>query len=52
MKNFLKVVVSILALFGAVIGILAIIDKIKNKNRIKGDYLECETVEGEETEEE
>ena len=47
MKNFLKVVVSILALFGAAVGALAIIDRIKNKNRIKGDYLECETIEGE-----
>lgn len=50
MKNFLKVVISLLALFGAVIGALAIIDRIKNKNRIKGNYLECETVEGEEEE--
>lgn len=48
MKNFLKVVISLLALFGAAVGTLAIIDKIKNKNRIKGNYLECETVEGEE----
>ncbi len=47
MKNFFKVIVSILAIFGAAVGALAIIDKIKNKNRIKGDYLECETVEGE-----
>ncbi len=50
MKNFLKVAISILAVFGAVIATLAIIDKIKNKNRIKGDYLECETTEGEENE--
>ena len=50
MKNFLKVVVSILAIFGAAVGILAIIDKVKNKNRIKGDYLECDTAEAEEIE--
>lgn len=48
MKNFFKVVISLLALFGAAVGALAVIDKIKNKNRIKGNYLECETVEGEE----
>lgn len=45
MKNFLKITVSLLALFGAVVGALAIIDRIKNKNRIKGDYLECDAEE-------
>ena len=43
MKNFLKAIVSLLAVFGAVIGALAIFDKISNKNRIKGDYLECDS---------
>lgn len=42
MKSFLKVLISILALFGAAIGALAIYDKFSNKNRIKGDYLECD----------
>ena len=45
MKNLFKFIVSLLALFGAAVGALAVIDKIKNKNRIKGDYLECETIE-------
>lgn len=47
MKNFFKFIVSLLALFGAAVGALAIFDKVKNKNRIKGDYLECETIESE-----
>lgn len=45
MKGFLKFLVSILAVFGAMIGALAIFDKFSNKNRIKGDYLECDTEE-------
>lgn len=40
MKGFLKFLVSLFAFFGATIGALAIFDSIKNKNRIKGDYLE------------
>ena len=47
MKGFFKFIVSLLALFGAAVGALAIVDKIKNKNRIKGDYLECDAVEDE-----
>ncbi len=42
MKNVWKVIVAILALFGALVGALVVVDKIKNKNRIKGDYLECD----------
>lgn len=42
MKKFLTLIISLLAIFGAVIGALAILDKFKNKNRIKGDYLECD----------
>lgn len=42
MKGFLKVFLSLLAVVGAVIGALAIFDKISNKHRIKGDYLECD----------
>lgn len=41
MKGFLKFLSSVLALFGAIIGALAIFDKFTNKNRIQGDYLEC-----------
>ena len=43
MKTFWKVLISVLAVFGAVVSALVIIDKIQNKNRIKGDYLECDT---------
>ncbi len=52
MKGFFKFIVSLLAVFGAVIGALAVFDKISNKNRIKGDYLECDTEETEISEEE
>ncbi|MBQ4119851.1 MAG: hypothetical protein IJD45_05625 [Clostridia bacterium] len=45
MKGFFKFIVSLFALFGAAVGALAIFDKVKNKNRIKGDYLECETID-------
>lgn len=45
MKSFLKFIVSLFALFGAAIGALAVFDKAKNKNRIKGDYLECDNSE-------
>ena len=48
MKNVWKVIVAILALFGALVGALVIVDKIKNKNRIKGEYLECDSEEPEE----
>lgn len=52
MKGFLKFIVSIFAVFGAVIGALAIFDKFSNKNRIKGDYLECNVEETEDENEE
>lgn len=51
MKGFLKFLGAIIAVFTAVIGALAIFDKLSNKNRIKGDYLECNTP-AEEAEEE
>ena len=44
MKNAWKIIVAILALFGALVGVLVIVDKIKNKNRIKGEYLECDDI--------
>ena len=43
MKGFLKFLVSLFALFGAAVGVLAIFDKISNKHRIEGDYLECDS---------
>ena len=48
MNGVLKFVLSIFAVFAAVVGVLAVIDQINNKNRIKGDYLECDTAEDEE----
>lgn len=42
MKAFFKFLMSLLAVFGAVIGALAIFDKFTNKNRIEGNYLECD----------
>lgn len=51
MKGFFKAIISIFAVFGAVIGALAVFDKFSNKNRIKGDYLECETEEDNQMEE-
>ncbi len=52
MRGFLKFIASLLALFGAIVGALAVFDKFSNKHRIKGDYLECETGNGEAEEEE
>lgn len=45
MNGFVKFLISLLAFFGAAVGILAVLDKISNKHRIKGDYLDCDTVE-------
>lgn len=45
MKGFLKFVASLLTLFALIVGALAVFDKISNKNRIKGDYLECDSNE-------
>lgn len=45
MKGFFKFIFSLFAIFAAVIGALTIFDKLSNKNRIKGDYLECDSTE-------
>lgn len=45
MKGFLKFMFSLFALFGAAIGALSFFDKYQNKNRLKGDYLDCNTEE-------
>jgi len=42
MKGLFKFIMSLFALFGAMAGALAIFDKVQNKNRLKGDYLECD----------
>lgn len=41
MKGFFKFLGSLFAVFCGVIGALAVFDKLSNKYRIKGDYLEC-----------
>lgn len=48
MKGFLKFIASVAAVFAAVLGALAVFDKLSNKNRIKGDYLECDVPDVEE----
>ena len=47
MKGFLKFISTVLAVFAAVVGALAVFDKLSNKNRLKGEYLECDTNEEE-----
>lgn len=47
MKGFLKFISSVAALFAAAVGALLVADRVLNKNRIKGDYLECDTPEDE-----
>lgn len=42
MKGFLKFLGTIVAVFSAVIGALAIFDKFTQKNRIKDGYLVCD----------
>ena len=45
MKEFVKFLIAFTAVFAAVISALVIFDKITNKHRIKGDYLECDLPE-------
>lgn len=45
MKGFFKFLGALFAMFATVIGALAIFDKVSNKNRIEGDYLNCESEE-------
>ncbi len=47
MKTFLKCITVILSVVSVVLGALAVVDKIFNRNRINGDYLECEVPENE-----
>ena len=42
MKGFFKFVMSAFAVFTAAVGALVVIDRLANKNRIEGDYLECD----------
>ncbi len=42
MKKLLKFLGTVVAIFSAVIGALAVFDKLTQKNRIKDGYLVCE----------
>lgn len=48
MNGFMKFLLSLFAVFTAVVGALVLFDKLSNKNRLKGDYLECDCDEPEE----
>ncbi len=50
MNGFLKFLFSVAALFGSIVAALALYDKFSNRNRIEGDYLECETQDSDEIE--
>lgn len=41
MKGFFKVFGALVAFFAAIAGVLAIVDRIANRNAIKGEYLDC-----------
>ncbi|MBR4072509.1 MAG: hypothetical protein IKK24_01085 [Clostridia bacterium] len=41
MKNFFKGLFAFVGIIAAAIGALAIVDKLMNRNRIEGDYLDC-----------
>ena len=41
MNGFLKAFLGVLAFCAAIVGALAIIDRITAKNRIENDYLDC-----------
>lgn len=45
MKGFFKFVMSAFAVFTAAVGALVVIDRLTNKNRIEGDYLECDSTD-------
>ncbi len=42
MKKFLKFLGTVAAVFSAILGALAVFDRLSNKHRIKNGYLECE----------
>lgn len=47
MKGFFKTLGIIAAVFTAVVGALAVFDRIANKNAIKDEYLDCSDDAGE-----
>lgn len=42
MKKFLKFIGTLTAMFSAVLGALAVFDRLTQKNRIKDGYLKCD----------
>ena len=42
MNGFWKIFGVITAIFTAVVAALLVFDKVTNKNRIKGNYVDCE----------
>ena len=45
MKGFLKFIGIMSAFFTAVVGALVVADRFLNRNRLTGDYLQCDTNE-------
>ena len=45
MKKFFKFIGALVAVFSAVLGALAVFDRMTQKNRIKNGYLECDVPE-------
>ncbi len=42
MKGFLKFFVSLAAVFAALVSALVLVDRYLNRNRIQGEYLNCD----------
>ena len=42
MKKFFKGIFTLFGIIAAAFGTLALLDKLSSRNRIEGDYLECE----------
>ena len=41
MKKVLRFLITVAGIFSAVIGALAVFDRIFNRNRIKEEYIDC-----------
>lgn len=47
MKKFFKFIGTVVTVFSAVLGALAVFDRLTQKNRIKDGYLVCDVPESE-----
>lgn len=45
MKGFLRFIGALITVFTAVLGAMAVFDKMSNKNRIQEGYLKCDIPE-------